>query len=88
MRYHALSGETDVLENFSLTVEPGEFIALLGPSGCGKSTLLSLAAGLLKPDRGRVLLRGEPIQAPPVHMGYMLQRDHLFPWLTLSLIHI
>ena len=83
MRYHALSGETDVLENFSLTVEPGDFIALLGPSGCGKSTLLSLAAGLLKPDRGRVLLRGEPIQAPPVHMGYMLQRDHLFPWLTV-----
>ncbi len=83
MRYHALSGETNVLEDFSLSISPGEFVALLGPSGCGKSTLLSLAAGLLQPDKGRVLLRGRAITAPPMHMGYMLQRDHLFPWLSV-----
>ena len=49
MRYHTLEGETTVLEDFSLKVQPGEFVALLGPSGCGKSTVLSLAAGLISP---------------------------------------
>ena len=83
MRYHTPEGETTVLEDFSLRVQPGEFVALLGPSGCGKSTVLSLAAGLLRPDEGHVLLRGEEITAPPARMGYMLQRDHLFEWLTV-----
>ena len=83
MRYHQQSGETAVLEDFTLSVRRGEFVALLGPSGCGKSTVLSLAAGLLRPDAGRVLLRGQPISSPPAHMGYMLQRDHLFDWLTV-----
>lgn len=83
MRYHTPNGETTVLEDFSLTVRPGEFVALLGPSGCGKSTVLSLAAGLITPDAGRVLLKGRPVTEPPAHMGYMLQRDHLFEWLTV-----
>ena len=83
MRYHTSEGETTVLEDFSLRVQSGELVALLGPSGCGKSTVLSLAAGLLRPDEGRVLLRGEEITAPPARMGYMLQRDHLFEWLTV-----
>lgn len=83
MRYHQQSGGTAVLEDFTLSVRRGEFVALLGPSGCGKSTVLSLAAGLLRPDAGRVLLRGQPISSPPAHMGYMLQRDHLFDWLTV-----
>ena len=83
MRYHTLDGETTVLEDFSLTVQPGELVALLGPSGCGKSTVLSLAAGLIAPDAGRVSLRGHRISGPPKRMGYMLQRDHLFEWLTV-----
>ncbi len=83
MRYHALSGETPVLNHFSMQVEPGEFIAIIGPSGCGKSTLLSLAAGLIHPDEGRVMHKGIEITSPPNDMGYMLQRDHLFPWLTI-----
>jgi len=83
MRYHDLSGEVSVLEDFNLTVQRGEFIALLGPSGCGKTTVLSLAAGLLRPDKGQVLLQGTPILSPPKSMGYMLQRDQLFPWLNV-----
>ena len=45
--------------------------------------MLGLAAGLLRPDEGTVRLRGEPVLRPPERMGYMLQRDHLFPWLTV-----
>ena len=81
--YHTLQGETPVLQDFSLELSPGEFVALLGPSGCGKSTVLSLAAGLLSPDSGSVLFHGKPVTAPPPHLGYMLQKDHLFPWLTV-----
>lgn len=83
MNYHDPSGETPVLNHFTMRVEPGEFIAIIGPSGCGKSTLLSLAAGLINPDSGTVLHKGSPITSPPEDMGYMLQRDHLFPWLTI-----
>ena len=83
MCYHDENGETEVLRDFSMQVKPGEFVALLGPSGCGKSTVLGLAAGLLRPDEGTVRLRGEPVLRPPERMGYMLQRDHLFPWLTV-----
>ncbi len=83
MRYHQEDGETAVLEDFNLRLRRGEFLALLGPSGCGKSTVLSLAAGMLRPDAGRVRLRGQDIIEPPERMGYMLQRDHLFDWLTV-----
>ena len=48
--YHTLEGETKALSDISLSVKPGEFVAIVGPSGCGKSTLLSLIAGLLKPE--------------------------------------
>jgi NitT/TauT family transport system ATP-binding protein len=83
MCYHAPSGETEVLKNFSLVVGKNEFVSLVGPSGCGKSTLLSLAAGLLKPDSGEVSYLGKRIDTPPHNMGYMLQRDELFPWLNI-----
>lgn len=83
MAYHTLQGETPVLQDFSLDLSPGEFVALLGPSGCGKSTVLSLSAGLLRPDSGTILCHGIPVTAPPPHLGYMLQKDHLFPWLTV-----
>lgn len=72
-----------VLAGVSLIVHTEEFVSLLGPSGCGKTTVLKIAAGLIKPDRGRVLLDGRDITAQPYRVGYMPQQDLLFPWKTL-----
>ncbi|HHX86695.1 MAG TPA: ABC transporter ATP-binding protein [Firmicutes bacterium] len=71
-----------VLNNISLAVRAGEFVSLLGPSGSGKSTILKIAAGLLKPDRGRVMVNRREVTRA-VKVGYMPQQDLLFPWKTL-----
>jgi NitT/TauT family transport system ATP-binding protein len=69
-----------VLEDVSLIVEPGEFIALLGPSGCGKSTLLRLVAGLERPRSG-VLREGDNrITGPHPSRVVVFQDPTLFPW--------
>jgi NitT/TauT family transport system ATP-binding protein len=68
------------LEDVSLTVADGEFLALVGPTGCGKSTLLNLAAGLIAPTRGEVQVFGEPLQGLNARAGYLFQGDALFPW--------
>lgn len=70
-----------------LRVEPQTTLALIGPSGCGKSTLLRLVVGLLRPDRGRVLIGGtamEPTTRRPLRLriGYVVQEGGLFPHLT------
>ena len=77
MHYHSKQGETVALENVNFSVAEGEFVAIIGPSGCGKTTLLSLAAGLLKPTKGKVYTNG-------CSFGYMLQKDELFPWRTIE----
>ena len=55
--------ELTILDNIDLTIEPGEFVAVLGPSGSGKSTLLALMAGLDRPTSGEIRIDGAPIQA-------------------------
>lgn len=72
LRYHSISGETPAVSHLDLSVEEGEFIAIVGPSGCGKSTILSMLAGLLSPSEGSIKIDGT--------IGYMLQKDYLLHW--------
>lgn len=68
------------LGGVSLSASNGEFVVLIGPSGCGKSTLLNIVCGLVQPDRGEVLLDGQPVVDRTGLLGYMLQKDLLLPW--------
>lgn len=83
LSYHTTEGETPALQNVSFSLREGEFAALVGPSGCGKSTILNLISGLLSPEQGEILVKGEPLSRSRVNIGYMLQRDHLFEWRTV-----
>ena len=58
----AIRGARPVVDGVTLTLRPGEWMALVGPNGAGKSTVLSLAAGLLKPSQGDVVLSGRPLK--------------------------
>jgi len=76
---------TDViLESINLQVSRGEFVCILGASGCGKTTLLNLAAGFLRPSRGRILFADKEVLAPDPRRGMVFQDATLFPWLTVS----
>ncbi|WGD53591.1 ABC transporter ATP-binding protein [Bradyrhizobium sp. CB1650] len=72
------------LEDITLDVRNGEFLALVGPSGCGKSTLLDLLGGLTAPTSGRILLDGKPIEGPARDRGIVFQQYALFPWRTAA----
>ena len=70
------------VQDASLSVADGEFVAIVGPTGCGKSTLLNVAAGLLQPSQGRAEIFGEPLSGLNRQAGYLFQADALFPWKT------
>ncbi len=68
------------VKDATLEVAGGEFVSVVGPTGCGKSTLLNVAAGLLPPSAGSVLVHGSPLSGINARAGYMFQADALMPW--------
>lgn len=75
--------ELNVLEDVTLDVAPGQFLAVVGPSGCGKSTLLSMVAGLQAPSEGSVAIDDKEIREPNPDVGVVFQDYALFPWMTV-----
>ncbi len=73
-----------VLDGINLTIEEGEFVAIVGYSGTGKSTLVNLMAGLLKPTSGEVLYRGTRVAGPSPERAVVFQNYSLLPWLSVE----
>jgi ABC-type lipoprotein export system ATPase subunit len=92
-RYHRGAEEVVALDGVDLTIDAGEFVALIGPSGSGKSTLLHLAGGLDQPDHGRIVVGdrdlatlsiGERAKLRRREIGFVFQFFHLIPTLTVT----
>ncbi|MDU3724768.1 MAG: ATP-binding cassette domain-containing protein, partial [Clostridium celatum] len=79
MNYDTIEGVTEALRNINFSVDEGEFISIIGPSGCGKSTLLNIISGILTPSSGEVKYNDPQIKTNLDKMGYMFQKDYLFP---------
>jgi nitrate/nitrite transport system ATP-binding protein len=75
---------TEVLHDVNLTVERGEFLAIVGYSGAGKTTLMSLIAGLARPDTGLVAINNKPIEGPGPDRAIVFQNYSLLPWLSVA----
>ena len=74
---------TKALDGVTLSIEDGEFVAIVGTSGSGKSTLLNLICGMLLAEEGTILMNGIPPSSGDPRIGYMLQKDHLLEWRTI-----
>lgn len=90
--YQGASGQVLAVDDVSLSVDGGEFVAIQGPSGCGKSTMLLLAGGLLTPESGSVQIGGEDPYALTAdarsqfradNIGFVFQQFHLVPYLSV-----
>ncbi|KAB7752819.1 MULTISPECIES: ABC transporter ATP-binding protein [Mycobacteriaceae] len=82
--YPSSDGEVIALSETTLSIEPGEFVAVVGPSGCGKSTLLQTLAGFVTPTTGTARVGGHPIDGPNPDRGVVFQSPTLYPWLTVA----
>jgi NitT/TauT family transport system ATP-binding protein len=82
--YPTKTGVTQVLRQLTLHADRGEFVSIVGPSGCGKSTLFNVITGLIPPTAGSIRVNGEDVTGTTSqHIGYVLQKDLLFPWRTV-----
>jgi NitT/TauT family transport system ATP-binding protein len=74
------------VDDVSFAVRQGEFVALLGPSGCGKTTILNMVAGLLERSGGSIRIDADEVACGQVNrkVGYVFQRDTVFPWRTVE----
>ncbi len=84
LTYHTLTDEIVAIKDLTFECANEEFVSIIGPSGCGKTTILSLIAGLIKQCSGMILLDGEKPNEKNNNLGYMLQKDQLFPWRTVE----
>jgi putative ABC transport system ATP-binding protein len=75
--FEAENAPVRALRGVNLTLQPGEFVALMGPSGCGKSTLLNLVAGLETPDEGEIMVAGEPVTGRTEDELARMRRHHI-----------
>jgi NitT/TauT family transport system ATP-binding protein len=73
-------GAYTALRDLNMSVQPGEFCAVVGPTGCGKSTTLALISGLESPSAGTVSVFGKPVDGIGRDIGYVFQNDAVFPW--------
>ena len=76
--------EVPAVGGVSFDVLDKEFVAIVGPSGCGKSTVLNMIAGLLAPTSGRIEIDGRVAGRIPPQVGYVFQKDTVFPWRTVT----
>jgi len=81
--FDSKGGPVHVLDGLTFDVHEQDFISIIGPSGCGKSTIFNVIAGLLQPDSGQLIYRGQPVASLRGRVGYMMQKDLLFPWRTV-----
>ncbi len=72
------------IKDVSLTVNEGDFVAVVGPSGCGKSTILNMIAGFVPISGGRILVGGREVKGPGPDRGVVFQSFALFPWKTVA----
>ena len=77
-----LAQQQFAVEDISLELARGEFIAIVGPSGCGKSTFMKLSTGLRRPTRGSIRIDGKPVNGPLKISGMAFQAPSLLPWRT------
>jgi ABC-type nitrate/sulfonate/bicarbonate transport system ATPase subunit len=76
-------GDNLVLEDVSLSLMENEFVSLIGASGSGKSTIFNIISGLMLPDRGEVIIKGQDYTGRTGRVSYMYQKDLLLPWLKV-----
>jgi sulfonate transport system ATP-binding protein len=83
-RYQVGGQDFTALRDISLSIDAGEFVAIVGASGCGKSTLLRLLIGLEGEFDGRILVDGQPLRGIGADRAIVFQEHRLFPWLTVE----